>query len=71
MSVKTNEEYYDWAQTIFDRLGLDLSEVLHRSFLLPKSLDAKLAISMASIDKRLELTDEEHAKMANFLEAIK
>jgi general stress protein YciG len=46
-------------------------EVLHRDFLMPRSMDAKLAISMASIDKRLELTEDEHKKMSEFLKAVK
>lgn len=71
MSVQTNQELYDWAKPVFGRLGLDLSEVLHRDFLMAKSMDAKLGISMASIDKNLNLTDEEHAKMSEFLDAIK
>lgn len=71
MSVQTNQELYDWAEPVFGRLGLDLSEVLYRDFLVAKSTDAKLGISMASMDRNLNLTDDEHTKMAEFLDAIK
>lgn len=66
---------YQWGESVFGRIGLDLSEVVETPKewsvrLRVKNMENKLAISMASIDKNLNLTDEEHEKMRTFLEAL-
>lgn len=64
-------ELIAFAKEMFeDRLGLNLEEVMHTRFLVARDMNAKLSISMASMDKRLNLTAEEHIKMAELLENI-
>ena len=68
-------ELYQWGESVFERIGLDLSEVVETPKewsvrIRVKNMENKLAISMASIDKSLNLTDEEHEKMHTFLEAL-
>ena len=68
-------ELYKWGESVFGRIGLDLSEVVEtpREWsvrLRVKNMEDKFAISMASIDKNLNLTDEEHKIMHTFLEAL-
>lgn len=68
-------ELYNWAHSIFQRINLDLSEVVEQPKewsvrLRVKNTEMKLGISMASHDKGLELSDDEHKKMYQFLTSL-
>lgn len=68
-------DLYDWAESVFKRIGLELAEVADRPSewgvrIRVKDMEMKLGVSMASMDGNLNLTDDEHKKMAEFLDSL-
>jgi hypothetical protein len=68
---KKFDELLAFGKEMFEgRLGLNLNEVMDTSFFMVKNENYRHALHMASLDKKLNLTDDEHKKMAEFLENL-
>lgn len=65
-------ELKEFAKEMFEnRLGLSLDDVMYTSFgVTAKDMNSKMAISMASMDPKLNMTDTERDMMAKLLENI-
>lgn len=66
---------YNWGEKVFRRAELEISDVIEKPRewsvrLRLKNPNMKLGVSMASMDKKLNLSDEEHTQMAKFLDAL-